>query len=91
MNKYLKFFLMIATSTLLMFFMMYFNLFSFSHFFFSQTRLFMAVMMELPWRSSCLSLCGKCTLTKSQFRYFMWQYPAFCRFSFYGSQPNRRG
>lgn len=45
MNKYLKFFLMIATSTLLMFFMMYFNLFSFSHFFFSQTRLFMALMM----------------------------------------------
>ena len=45
MNKYLKFFLMVATSTLLMFFMMYFNLFSFSHFFFSQTRLFMALMM----------------------------------------------
>ena len=45
MNKYLKFFLMIATSTLLMFFIMYFNLFSFSHFIFSQTRLFMALMM----------------------------------------------
>lgn len=45
MNKYLKFFLMIAVSTLLMFFMMYFNLYAFSHFFFSQTRAFMALMM----------------------------------------------
>lgn len=45
MNKYLKFFLMIAVSTLLMFLMMYFNLYAFSHFFFSQTRAFMALMM----------------------------------------------
>ena len=45
MKKYLKFFLMIAVSTILMFFMMYFNLYAFSHFFFSQTRAFMALMM----------------------------------------------
>lgn len=45
MNKYLKFGLMIATSTLVMYAMMFFNVFQLDHIFFSETRLYMAFMM----------------------------------------------
>lgn len=42
---YKKFFLMILTSTLIMFGMMYLNTFEADHIFFSETRLYMALMM----------------------------------------------
>ncbi len=45
MNKYLKFLLMILTSTFLMYWLMYLNVYEASHIFFSQTRLFMALIM----------------------------------------------
>lgn len=45
MNKYAKFVLMIVFSTVVMFGMMYLNVASVDHVFFSQTRLFMALMM----------------------------------------------
>ncbi|MFZ8764005.1 DUF305 domain-containing protein [Enterococcus diestrammenae] len=45
MKKYLKFFVMILVSTVAMFFMMYLNLYALSHFYFSQTRGFMALLM----------------------------------------------
>ena len=45
MNKYAKFLLMITFSTVVMCFMMYLNVFSIDHVYFSQTRLFMALMM----------------------------------------------
>lgn len=45
MNKYLKFGLMIATSTLVMYAMMFFNVFQLDHIFFSETRVYMAFMM----------------------------------------------
>lgn len=41
MNKYAKFVLMIVFSTVVMFGMMYLNVASVDHVFFSQTRLFM--------------------------------------------------
>lgn len=45
MNRYGKFLVMIGVSTLVMFFMMYFNVYALDHIFFSRTRLFMALMM----------------------------------------------
>jgi len=45
MNKYLKFLVMILTSTFLMYWLMYLNLYEASHVEFSQTRLFMALIM----------------------------------------------
>lgn len=45
MKKYIRFGLMILTSTVIMYFLMYLNIYEASHFQFSQTRLFMAVMM----------------------------------------------
>lgn len=45
MKMYLKFGAMILVSTMIMFAMMYFNVFKLNHIFFSQTRLYMALMM----------------------------------------------
>ncbi|WP_144809567.1 DUF305 domain-containing protein [Enterococcus casseliflavus] len=45
MKKYGKFLVMIGVSTVIMFCMMYFNVYTLDHIFFSQTRLFMALMM----------------------------------------------
>lgn len=45
MSQYLKFILMIATSTLVMFGLMYLNSYQFSHLFFSETRTYMAIYM----------------------------------------------
>lgn len=45
MNKYTKFGLMILTSTLIMFGLMYLNTYELSHVFFSETRTYMAIYM----------------------------------------------
>ena len=45
MKKYGKFLLMIIVSTIIMFGMMYLNVYSIEHVFFSRTRVFMALMM----------------------------------------------
>jgi len=45
MKKYLRFGLMILVSTIVMYFLMYLNLFELSHFMFSQTRVYMALIM----------------------------------------------
>ncbi|GAA4865812.1 DUF305 domain-containing protein [Luteimonas vadosa] len=45
MSKYAKFAAMIATSTLVMFGLMYLNTYAMDHLFFSQTRAWMAVVM----------------------------------------------
>lgn len=45
MKSYVRFGLMILTSTIVMYFLMYFNIFEFSHFTFSETRVYMAIMM----------------------------------------------
>lgn len=45
MNKYVKFLVIILVSTIVMFGMMYLNVFSIDHIFFSQTRIYMALMM----------------------------------------------
>lgn len=45
MKKYWKFLLMIEVSTVIMFGMMYLNVYSIDHLFFSRTRVFMALMM----------------------------------------------
>ena len=45
MNKYLKFFIMITTSILAMFVLMYLNSYSFDHVLFSETRAYMALLM----------------------------------------------
>lgn len=45
MNKYSKFFAMIATSTVVMFGLMYLNTYALDHVFFSETRAYMALVM----------------------------------------------
>lgn len=45
MNGYLRFGVMIATSTLIMFGLMYLNTYAFDHVFFSETRAYMALYM----------------------------------------------
>ncbi len=45
MHKYTKFSIMIATSTLVMFILMYLNTFQMDHVFFSETRAYMALVM----------------------------------------------
>ena len=45
MTKYWEFLLMIGVSTVIMFGMMYLNVYSIDHLFFSRTRVFMALMM----------------------------------------------
>ncbi len=45
MNKYIRFGVMIATSTLVMFGLMYLNTYEASHAFFSETRAYMALVM----------------------------------------------
>ncbi|MBR2078362.1 MAG: DUF305 domain-containing protein [Exiguobacterium sp.] len=45
MKQYGKFGIMIAVSTFIMYWLMYLNVFQFDHIFFSQTRLYMALIM----------------------------------------------
>lgn len=45
MNNYLKFGVMIGTSTFLMYWLMFLNVFQFDHITFSQTRVYMALIM----------------------------------------------
>lgn len=45
MQKYLKFFAMIATSTVVMFGLMYLNTYVMGHIYFSETRAYMALYM----------------------------------------------
>lgn len=45
MNKYVKFGLMIVTATLVMFGLMYLNTYQLDHVFFSETRVYMALLM----------------------------------------------
>ncbi|MEO7935284.1 MAG: DUF305 domain-containing protein [Dokdonella sp.] len=45
MSKYLRFGCMIATSTIVMFGLMYLNTYAFDHIFFSETRAYMALVM----------------------------------------------
>ena len=45
MKSYIRFGLMIGTSTVIMYFLMHFNIFELSHFTFSQMRIYMAIMM----------------------------------------------
>ena len=45
MNPYIKFTIMILTSTVVMFIMMYFNTYQWDHVYFSETRAYMALYM----------------------------------------------
>ena len=45
MNPYVKFTIMILTSTVVMFIMMYFNTYQWDHVYFSETRAYMALYM----------------------------------------------
>lgn len=45
MNNYVRFGVMILTSTVIMFLLMYLNTYEVNHLFFSETRLYMAIMM----------------------------------------------
>lgn len=54
MMKYSRFAAMIATSTVIMFGLMYLNTYAWDHIYFSETRAYMALVMALvmapPWQ-----------------------------------------
>lgn len=58
MNPYLKFTLMILTSTVVMFVMMYFNTYQWDHVYFSETRAYMALYMGAMMAIIMLAFMG---------------------------------
>ena len=58
MNPYLKFTLMILTSTVVMFVMMYFNTYKLDHVYFSETRAYMALYMGAGMAVIMLAFMG---------------------------------
>jgi len=58
MNPYLKFFLMILTSTIVMYIMMYFNTYKWDHVYFSETRAYMALYMGAMMAVVMLAFMG---------------------------------
>ena len=58
MNPYLKFTLMIATSTVVMFIMMYLNTYQWDHVYFSETRAYMALYMGAVMAIIMLAFMG---------------------------------
>ena len=58
MNPYVKFTLMIITSTVVMFIMMYFNTYKLDHVYFSETRAYMALYMGAVMAIIMLAFMG---------------------------------
>ncbi|GAA0315930.1 DUF305 domain-containing protein [Psychrobacter aestuarii] len=58
MNPYVKFTLMIVTSTLVMYIMMYFNTYAWDHIYFSETRAYMALYMGAGMAVIMLAFMG---------------------------------
>ena len=58
MNPYIKFTLMIITSTLVMYVMMYFNTYAWDHVYFSETRAYMALYMGAGMAVLMLAFMG---------------------------------
>ncbi|WP_299069685.1 DUF305 domain-containing protein [uncultured Psychrobacter sp.] len=58
MNPYLKFGLMILTSTIVMYIMMYFNTYKWDHVYFSETRAYMALYMGAMMAVIMLAFMG---------------------------------
>lgn len=58
MNPYVKFTLMIVTSTVVMFIMMYFNTYQIDHVYFSETRAYMALYMGAVMAIIMLAFMG---------------------------------
>ena len=58
MNPYVKFTLMIVTSTLVMYVMMYFNTYAWDHVYFSETRAYMALYMGAGMAIVMLAFMG---------------------------------
>ena len=58
MNPYVKFTLMILTSTIVMFIMMYFNTYQLDHVYFSETRAYMALYMGAVMAIIMLAFMG---------------------------------
>ena len=58
MNPYVKFTLMILTSTIVMFIMMYFNTYKWDHVYFSETRAYMALYMGAGMAVIMLAFMG---------------------------------
>lgn len=58
MNPYIKFSLMILTSTIVMYIMMYFNTYQWEHVYFSETRAYMALYMGAGMAIIMLAFMG---------------------------------
>jgi len=58
MNPYVKFTLMIITSTVVMYIMMYFNTYAWDHIYFSETRAYMALYMGAAMAVIMLAFMG---------------------------------
>ena len=65
MNHYLKFGLMIIASTVVMFSLMYLNIYEFDHIFFSETRAYMAILMGATMAVLMLGFMSKMYANKT--------------------------
>lgn len=91
MKKYGKFLVMIGVSTVIMFCMMYFNVYALDHIFFSQTRLFMALMMGAMMAIIMLLFMWKMYDNKKMNIGILVVSVVLFWFTIYGQKPNRRG
>ncbi len=64
-THYLRFALIIATSTAIMLVLMYLNTYALDHVFWSETRFYMAPIMGRQWPCSCCFSCSTCTTTSA--------------------------
>lgn len=72
--SYARFGAMIATSTIVMFGLMYLNTYALDHIFYSQTRTWMAIYMGAVMAVIMLLSCGACTRTAKPILLF-WPLP----------------
>ncbi len=79
MNRYARFAIMILTSTVVMFGMMYLNTFEYDHVFFSETRAWMALMMGAAMAFIMLAfMLGMYTNRSANIAIFIGSIAVFC-------------
>jgi hypothetical protein len=89
---YIRFFAMIATSTVVMFILMYLNTYLLSHIFWSETRAYMAVLMGAIMAIIMLGFMLSHVLQQGDQRcHLYWRRRGVCRIPLAGPEPGDRG
>ena len=91
-NNYAKFAAMIATSTLVMFALMYLNTYALDHIFFSETRAYMALYMGAVMAIIMLAfMLGMYANKGVNVGHLPWERGGLRRRALAGAQPSHRG